>query len=83
MKYKIRENANLKELEKFGFYLEGNTYKYDLGEEKCFSICTINKEIIEPNIEKTYHKFYRENDIRQKLDEMKFKLLKTGILEKV
>ena len=32
---KIKNNIDLKELEKFGFYLEGNTYKYDLLLGKC------------------------------------------------
>ena len=41
-----------KELEKMGFYLEGNTYKYDIGDHKCIAVCTINREIIYPKISK-------------------------------
>lgn len=48
----IREKADLKELEKMGFYLEGNTYKYDVGDHKCIVVCTINREIIYPKISK-------------------------------
>lgn len=79
---KIKDNVDLKELEKFGFYLEGNTYKYDLGKGKCFSICTINYEIIEPKIKKTMCRFYRDN-AEQNLGRIKFKLMCAGILEKV
>lgn len=79
---KIKDDVDLKELEKFGFYLEGNTYKFDLGEGKCFSVCIINKKIIEPQIEKTNYRFYRDNP-EQNLDRLKFRLLKVNLVEKV
>ena len=35
---------------KFGFYLEGNTYKYDTGKGKCVAVCTIDRKIIRPEL---------------------------------
>ena len=49
---KIKDEVDLKELQKFGFYLEGNTYKYDLLLGKCIYICTIplhNRILIFPS----------------------------------
>lgn len=48
----LTKKEQFKELEKMGFYLEGNTYKYDIGDNKCLAICTINGEIISPKISK-------------------------------
>ena len=55
---RIRKASDLKKLESMGFYLEGNTYKFDIGDHKCLSICTINLAIIYPKINKIKKFFY-------------------------
>ena len=47
---KIKEEVNLSKLEFLGFYLEGNTYKYNISKNKCVAICKINREIIRPEL---------------------------------
>lgn len=46
---KIKEEY-LSKLELLGFYLEGNTYKYNISKNKCVAICKINREIIRPEL---------------------------------
>ena len=53
---KIKDDVDLKELEKFGFYLEGNTYKKDIGHHKCIAICYIDKVILIPQLNKWFIK---------------------------
>lgn len=47
---KIKEEVDLSKLELLGFYLEGNTYKYNISKNKCVAICKINREIIRPEL---------------------------------
>ena len=41
---KIRDDVDLKELEKFGFELDGNTYKYFIAKNKCVYVCIHDKK---------------------------------------
>ena len=46
---KIKEEY-LSKLELLGFYLEGNTYKYDISKNKCVAVCKIDRKIIRPEL---------------------------------
>ena len=47
---KIRDDVDLKELEKFGFELDGNTYKYFIAKNKCVYVCVHDRKIIRPEL---------------------------------
>ena len=82
---KIRDDVDLKELEKFGFYLEGNTYKYDLILGKCIYICTIpllNRTLVFPVFE-WYQYFFLKKKIIKRIESIKRKLIRAGLVEKV
>ena len=53
---KIKDSVDLKELKKLGFYLEGNTYKKDVGHHKCLAICSIDRIVIIPTVNKWFIK---------------------------
>lgn len=72
---KIKDKVDLKELEKRGFYLEGNTYKRDVGKGKCLSVCTINREIIKPKLGNWDFK------IKDTVEEILFCMCLDGIVE--
>ena len=74
---KIKDNVDLKELEKFGFYLEGNTYSYDIGKRKRLAICIIDRIILKPNLNRW--------NIKNKylVDRIIFNMAISGIVEKV
>lgn len=74
---KIKDDVDLKELEKRKFYLEGNTYKRDVGKGKCLAICTINREIVKPKISKWDLK------IKDTVEEILFFMCLDGLIEKV
>lgn len=81
----ITRKENFSELEKMGFYLEGNTYKYDIGGNKCLAICTINREIIYPEISKVKKFFYlfsRENP-QTRLEKIMLELFNKGIINNI
>lgn len=81
----IREKADLKELEKMGFYLEGNTYKYDIGDHKYIAVCTINKEIIYPKIskfKKIFYLFLKDNP-QKKLEKICLKMWERKIIKHI
>lgn len=83
---KIKDNVDLKELEKFGFYLEGNTYKYDIGKGKCVAICKINREIIRPElpvITNRIKEIFTSKKPYKELSGIMYKLDKAGLVEKV
>ena len=65
---KIKDNVDLKELEKFGFYLEGNTYKYNLPLGKCAYVCKIleKKELIFPCYNLRWYQFIFKSKIIKK-----------------
>ena len=82
---KIKNNIDLKELEKFGFYLEGNTYKYDLLLGKCVYICTIpslNRTLIFPPFEWYEYLFFKKKKIKR-IESIQQKLIRAGLVEKV
>ena len=74
---KIKDSVDLKELEKFGFYLEGNTYKKDIGHHKCIAICYIDRIIIIPKLNKWFLK--SKDIIKYTIKE----LIEAGLVEKV
>lgn len=83
---KIKDNVDLKELEKLGFYLEGNTYKYDIGKGKCLAVCIINREIIEPKLPvytSRLKAFFHSSKPYKKLSGIMFELEKANLVEKV
>lgn len=81
----ITKKEYFKELEKMGFYLEGNTYKYDIGDPKCLSICTINGEIIYPKISKVKKFFYlfSKNNPQKRLEKIMLELWNRKIINNV
>ena len=72
---KLKYIADFNKLKDYGFYLEGNTYKRDVGEHKCIAICEINREVIIPKVKK--FKNYEE------LSNIMFFMACDGLLEKV
>lgn len=81
----ITKKEYFKELEKMGFYLEGNTYKYDIGDHKCLSICNINGEIIYPEISKVKKFFYlfSKNNPQKRLEKIMLDLWNRNIINNV
>ena len=83
---KIRDDVDIKELEKFGFYLEGNTYKYDIGKGKCVAVCTIDRKIIRPElpvITNRIKEIFTSKKPYRKLSGIMYELDKAGLVEKV
>ena len=81
-----REKIDLKELERFGFYIDGNTYKYDIGKGKCVAICKINREIIRPElriIHSRIKEFFTSKKPYKKLSGIMYELDKANLVEKV
>lgn len=81
----IRGKADFKELEKIGFYLEGNTYKYDIGDHKCIGVCTINREIIYPKIskfKKLFYLFFKDNP-QKRLEKILLKMWERQIINNI
>lgn len=83
--YKLKDNANLKDLEKIGFYLEGNTYKYNLPLHKCAYICIIPeaKKVIFPCYNLRWYQFIFKNKIIKEINIVQNKLIKTNLIEEV
>lgn len=81
----LTKKEQFKELEKMGFYLEGNTYKYDIGDNKCLAICTINREIIYPEISKVKKIFYSflKNNPQKRLERILLELWDKNMLNNV
>ncbi len=82
---KIKDGVDLKELEKFGFYLEGNTYKYDLPLHKCTWVCTIpkEKELVFPCYNLRWYQFIFKNKIIKTITKIQEDLIQAGLVEKV
>lgn len=82
---KIKDNVDLKVLEKLGFYLEGNTYKYNLPLNKCAYICTIpkEKELVFPCYNLRWYQFIFKNKIIKKITKIQNDLIKADLVEKV
>lgn len=85
MKWKLKDNIQFEELEKYGFYLEGNTYKYNLPLHKCAYVCTIpkEKEIIFPCYNLRWYQFIFKNKIIKEINIIQNKLIKADLVEKV
>lgn len=82
---KIKDNVYLKELEKFGFYLEGNTYKYDIGRNKCVAICVYDRIVIEPKLPVIHSRIknvFTSKKPYKKLSGIIYELDKAELLEK-
>lgn len=82
---KIKDNVDLRELEKFGFYLEGNTYKYNLPLSKCAYICTISKEkeLVFPCYNLKWYQFIFINKIIKRITKIQNDLIQANLVEKV
>ena len=82
---KIKDCIDLKELEKFGFYLEGNTYKYDLPLGKCVYVCKISKkkELIFPCYNLRWYQFIFKNKIIKEINKIQNDLIQADLIEKV
>ena len=83
--WKIKDNVDLKELGKFGFYLQGNTYKYDLPLGKCAYVCIIpkKKELVFPCYNLRWYQFTFKNKIIKEIDKIQNNLIKANLVEKV
>lgn len=81
----ITKKKYFKELEKMGFYLEGNTYKYDIGNHKCIAVCTINREIIYPEISKIEKFFYlfSKNNPQKRLEKIMLEMFNRNIIDNI
>lgn len=81
---KIRPDIDLKELEKFGFYLDGNTYKYNLPLNKCAWICKIpeEKELVFPCYNLRWYQFIFKNKIIKEIAKIQAKLIQAGLVIK-
>ena len=83
--FKIKDSVDLKELEKIGFYLEGNKYKYDIGDHKCIAVCAINREIIYPKIskfKKLFYLFLKDNP-QKTLEKILLKMWERNIIDNI
>lgn len=89
---KIKDNVDLKELEKFGFKLDGNTYKNDIGslkyfgEHKYIAICTIDRKIYEPELPiltNRWQELFTSRKPYQKLSKVIYELEQADLVEKV
>lgn len=81
----ITKKEYFKQLEEIGFYLEGNTYKYDIGDGKCIGICTANREIIIPEISKIKKIFYlfKKDNPKKRLENIMLELWNRGIINNI
>lgn len=74
---RIKKYVDMNKLINYGFYLEGNTYKFDVGKNKSISICNINRIVIKPNIGIFDFK------TKELVDDVLFDLALFGYLEEV
>lgn len=80
---KIKNGVNLKELEKFGFELDGNTYKYFIAKNKCVYICIHDRKIIRPELPVITNRikgFFISKKPYYKLSEIMYKLDKANLI---
>lgn len=83
--FKIRDDVDLKELEKFGFELDGNTYKYFIAKNKCVYVCVHDRKIIRPElpvITSRIKAIFISKKPYQKLSEIMYKLDKANLVVK-
>ena len=82
---KIRDDVDLKELEKLGFELDGNTYKYFITKNKCVYVCIHDKKIIKPElpvITSRIKAIFTSKKPYQKLSEIMYRLDKANLMVK-
>ena len=82
---KIREDFNIKELEKFGFELDGNTYKYFIAKNKCVYVCIHDRKLVRPElpvITSRIKAFFTSKKPYQKLSGIMYDLIKADIVVK-
>ncbi len=82
---KIRDDVDLKELEKLGFELDGNTYKYFIAKNKCVYVCIHDKKIIRPKlpvITSRIKAIFTSKKPYQKLSEIMYRLDKADLVVK-
>ena len=83
---KIKDDVDLKELEKFGFELDGNTYKYFIARNKCVYVCIHDRKLIRPELPVIHSRIkaiFTSSKPYQKLSEIMWKLDTAGLVEKV
>lgn len=83
---KIKDSVDLKELEKFGFELDGNTYKYFIAKNKCVYVCIYDRKLVRPElpvITSRIKEIFTSKKPYQKLSEIMYELDKADLLEKV
>lgn len=83
---KIKDNVDLKELEKYGFELDGNTYKYFIKKNKCVYVCIHDRKVVKPElpiIKSRLKAFFTSSKPYQKLSEIIYKLDNAGLVEEV
>jgi hypothetical protein len=82
---KIRDDADLKELEKYRFELDGNTYKYFIAKNKCVYVCIHDRKIIRPElpvITSRIKAIFTSKKPYQKLSEIMYRLDKADLVVK-
>lgn len=82
---KIKDSVDLEELEKFGFVLDGNTYKYFIAKNKCVYVCIHDRKLVRPKlpvITSRIKEFFAPKKPYKKLSEIMYELDKADILEK-
>lgn len=83
---KIKDSVDLKELEKFGFELDGNTYKYFIAKNKCVYVCIHDRKLVRPElpiITSRIKAFLHQKKPYQKLSGIMYELDKADLVEKV
>lgn len=83
---KIKDEVDLLELIYIGFYLEGNTYKYDLPLGKCAYICAnqqANREVIIPCYNLKWYQFIFKKKIINEILDLKTALFVNDLVEVV
>ena len=82
---KIKDNVDLKELEKFGFELDGNTYKYFIAKNKCVYVCIHDRKLVRPELPvmtSRIKEIFTSKKPYQKLSEIMYVLDNSDLLEK-
>lgn len=82
---KIRDDVDLKELEKLGFELDGNTYKYFIAKNKCVYVCVYDRKIIRPElpvITSRIKAIFTSKKPYKKLSEIMYRLDKANLVVK-
>lgn len=83
---KIKDSVDLEELKKFGFELDGNTYKYFIAKNKCVYVCIHDRKLVRPELPVITSKiqaFFTSKKPYQKLSGIMYELDKADLVEKV